>query len=136
MAENNRFHFELVSPAKKLMEEPAFQVTIPGEAGDVGVRKGHASLVVSVRPGVVEILKTENSQPEKLFIAGGFADITAENCTLLAEETMSLDELDETALLQQQKDLQEDIASAKDDVERSRYAIRLTVVIAKLNAIT
>ena len=133
--ENNRFHFELVSPAEKLMEEPAFQVVIPGETGYVGVRKGHASLVLSVRPGVVEILKSKDSQPEKFFIAGGFADITAENCTLLAEETMALTELDKDALLQQQKDLKEDVESAKDDVERARYARRLTVVEAKLHAL-
>ena len=47
---------------------------------------------------------------------------------------MPLDELDTTALLQQEKDLQEDIVSAKDEVERSRYASRLTIVKAKLNA--
>ena len=75
---NNTFHFELVSPAKKLIEEPAFQVVLPGEVGDVGVRKGHASLVVSARPGVVEILREQGGTPERLFIAGGFADITAE----------------------------------------------------------
>tara|TARA_B100001179_G_C18595458_1_gene407017 strand:+ start:538 stop:948 length:411 start_codon:yes stop_codon:yes gene_type:complete len=135
MVENNRFHFELVSPAKKLMEEPAFQVVIPGETGYVGVRKGHASLVLSVRPGVVEILKTKDSQPEKFFIAGGFADITADNCTLLAEETMSLNELDKDLLVQQQKDLKEDVQSAKDDIERARYTRKLTVVEAKLHAL-
>ena len=99
---NNTFHFELVSPAKKLIEEPAFQVVLPGEAGDVGVRKGHASLVVSARPGVVEILRAQNGTPERLFIAGGFADITAEQTTLLAEEAIPVAELDRDLLTTEQ----------------------------------
>lgn len=90
---NNTFQFELVSPAKKLAETPAYQVIVPGQDGDLGVRKGHASFVVSVRPGVVEILKSEGDTPERIFVAGGFADVSAENCTVLAEEAIPVEDL-------------------------------------------
>ena len=90
---NNTFQFELVSPAKKLAETPAYQVIVPGQDGDLGVRKGHASFVVSVRPGVVEILKSEGDTPERIFVAGGFADVSAENCTILAEEAIPVEDL-------------------------------------------
>jgi F-type H+-transporting ATPase subunit epsilon len=90
---NNTFQFELVSPAKKLAETPAYQVIVPGQDGDLGVRKGHASFVVSVRPGVVEILKSEGDTPERIFVAGGFADVSAENCTVLAEEAIPVQDL-------------------------------------------
>ena len=52
------FDFELVSPERKLMSKKAWQVTIPGYEGDFGVRAGHASLVSSIRAGVVEIVET------------------------------------------------------------------------------
>lgn len=90
---NNTFQFELVSPAKKLAETPAYQVIVPGQDGDLGVRKGHASFVVSVRPGVVEILKSEGDTSERIFVAGGFADVSAENCTVLAEEAIPVEDL-------------------------------------------
>ncbi len=65
-ATENTFKFELVSPAKKLLETQAYQVTVPGQEGDLGVRKGHASFVVAVRAGVVEVLRTKDSDVEIL----------------------------------------------------------------------
>ena len=92
------FNFELVSPDKIMMSEPAWQVVIPGEEGYFGVRAGHMSLIAAVRPGVVEVYKTEGAAPEKIFIAGGFADVTAANCTVLAEQAVNVNELDAGAI--------------------------------------
>ena len=132
---NTTFHFELVSPAKKLIEEPAFQVVLPGEAGDVGVRKGHASLVVSARPGVVEILRAQNGTPERLFIAGGFADITAEQTTLLAEEAIPVAELDRDLLTTEQETLIKLMTETDDMIEKKRISDQLVIVTAKLKAV-
>ena len=134
MAENT-FNFELVSPAAKLMDGDAFQVTIPGESGYIGVRKGHSSLVISARAGVVEILREENGTPERLFIAGGFADVTATNTTLLAEEAVPVAELNRAELEKELANLNEDLASASTDVERRRVERKLFVVQAKLKAL-
>ena len=79
MSTQNTFHFELVSPEQKLISEPAFQVTVPGEEGHVGIRAGHMALLISVRPGVVELIRKEGDTPEKIFIAGGFADVSQKN---------------------------------------------------------
>lgn len=132
---NNTFHFELVSPAKKLIEEPAFQVVLPGEVGDVGVRKGHASLVVSARPGVVEILREQGGTPERLFIAGGFADITAEQTTLLAEEAIPVSELDGDILATEQETLIKLMTETDDMIEKKRISDQLVIVTAKLKAV-
>lgn len=134
MAENT-FNFELVSPAKKLMDSEAFQVTIPGEAGDIGVRKGHSSLVISARAGVVEILREENGKPERLFIAGGFADVTANNTTLLAEEAVPVSELNRAELEKELANLNEDLVSATTDIEKRRVERKLFVIQAKLKAL-
>ncbi len=134
MAENT-FNFELVSPAAKLMDGDAFQVTIPGEAGYIGVRKGHSSLVISARAGVVEILREENGTPERLFIAGGFADVTATNTTLLAEEAVPVAELNRSDLEKELANLKEDLASASNDIEKRRVERNLLIVQAKLKAL-
>lgn len=135
MAENT-FNFELVSPARKLMEEPVFQVSIPGEAGDIGVRKGHSSLVMTARMGVVEILREENGTAEKLFIAGGFADVTANNTTLLAEEAVPVAELKRAELEHNLKNFQEDLRDAKTDIEKKRAERQIILTEAKMKAAT
>ena len=134
MSDDNTFNFELVSPERILVSEPAWRVTIPGEGGTLGVLKGHASFVVSIKPGVVEVLKSEGGKAENIFIAGGFADVSAENVTVLAEEAINVNDLDKEALQQQVSNLNEDLAHAESDQEKSRISENLKIAEAKLAA--
>ena len=128
-------HFELVSPEKKLMSEPVYMAVIPGDEGVMGVMGGHCSLLSSLRTGVVKIYKSEGGDITKIFIAGGFADITPESCTVLAEEALNVHDFNQESLEQDLRDLNEDmgLAAEKQDKERVREKIRL--VEAKLRAI-
>lgn len=132
---NAQFNFELVSPDRKVISEPAWQVTIPGQEGDVGVRAGHMALVMSVRPGVVEVIREENGTAEKLFIAGGFADIAQQHCTLLAEEAIPLSALNAEKLEQDLRNLGEDLAMADSDLDKVRIENRQVMIKAMLAAI-
>lgn len=132
----NNFDFELVSPERKLMSEKAWQVTIPGYEGDFGVRAGHSSIVSNIRAGVVEIVTEQGAAPTKIFIAGGFADVTATNCTVLAEEAMMLEDLKQDVIEKEITDLEGKLTSAKDTVEKIRYTKQLALAKAKLTAVT
>ena len=69
-------------------------VTVPGGEGDYGVLAGHAPLITTVRPGVIEAFTDENSAAsDRIFVAGGFAEVTNERCTVLAEEATPVSEL-------------------------------------------
>lgn len=127
-----QFKFELVSPEEKLVSEPAFQVTIPGEEGDVGVRAGHMSLVISIRPGVVTIQRQENGAVERVFIAGGFADIGQDHVTVLAEEAFPVANLSADKLQQEMRDLEDELKIAKDDAETARLESRRALVASML----
>lgn len=133
---NENFDFELVSPERKLMSEKAWQVTIPGFEGDFGVRAGHSSLVSSIRPGVVEISKTESGEAEKIFIAGGFADVTATNCTVLAEQAIPVEELNQGEIEKEIAQAEKLLADAKDGIETARYTKQVDLAKAKLTAVT
>ena len=130
------FDFELVSPERKLMSETAWQVTIPGEMGNFGVRAGHSSLVSAIRPGVVEIVTNEGDEPTKIFIAGGFADVTATNCTILAEQATMLSEMNQDDIEKSINDLEGKLAATNDNVEQVRYTRELTLEKAKLTAVS
>ena len=50
-------HFELVSPKKLVLGKDAVMVTVPGGEGDYGVLAGHAPMITTVRPGVIEVFE-------------------------------------------------------------------------------
>jgi len=85
--------FELVSPEKILLSEAVEMVVIPGAEGNFGVLPGHAPLISSVRPGTIEVYEG-NNVAERIFIAGGFAEVTPERCTVLADEAVTVSSLD------------------------------------------
>ena len=83
---------EIVSPERLLMSKPVDMVVIPAAEGDLGVLPQHSPMVVMLRGGTVRI--HEGSQVTgTLYIAGGFAEITPERCTVLANEAVPVAEV-------------------------------------------
>ncbi len=81
--------FELVSPERLLVSRPVEMVVVPGEEGDFGALPGHAPFLSQVRAGAVEIHEG-GAVIERLFVAGGFAEVMPDRCTVLAEEAFPL----------------------------------------------
>jgi len=79
--------FELVSPEKLLISEAVEMVVVPGAEGDFGVLPGHSLLISTVRPGVINIHEG-GAIKNSIFVAGGFAEVSPERCTVLAEEAI------------------------------------------------
>jgi F-type H+-transporting ATPase subunit epsilon len=129
---DNAVQFELVSPEKLLLSEEVEMVVIPGAEGDFGVLPGHTPVISTVRPGVIHIFEG-GSVKTRIFVAGGFAEVTAERCTVLAEEAVSLDDIDRDQVEQDLKDAMEDITEARDNVtERALATQRADSARAKL----
>ena len=49
------------------------QVIVPGAAGEFGITADHVPVVAQLKPGVMQILHSGSSEPEKYFVAGGFS---------------------------------------------------------------
>ena len=129
------FQFELVSPEKVLASELAYMVTVPGEAGDFGVLADHAPVLSSIRPGVVTIVSPEGVS-RRLFVSGGFVDVTPATCSLLAEEAVALEDLNKAELETSLVNLRDDLGFAKDDqLKVARLHKQITVTEAKLAAL-
>jgi len=85
-------NLEIVSPEKLLVSRPVDMVVIPGSEGDLGALPGHAPTMLLLRGGMVSLY--ENGQvTERLFVTGGFAEVTPERVTVLADETFAPSEL-------------------------------------------
>lgn len=129
----SKVRFELVSPARLMVDKDVDMVVVPGEEGDFGVLPGHSLLISTVRPGVIDVYEGREVT-ERVFVAGGFAEATPERCTVLAEEAVAVGDLDREAITAQIKDTNDDIADAKDEAARKEAAARLAVLEAKLAA--
>ncbi len=120
----DKIHFDLVSPERLLLSEDVDMVTLPGAEGDFGVLAGHAPVISTLRPGVIEV-KGGSTPDLRLFVRGGFAEVDQTKVIVLAEEAIPLGEFDLAALAQRIRDTEEDFAIAKSDAERARIAERL-----------
>lgn len=78
---------EIVSPEKLLLSRPVDMVVIPADEGDMGVLGGHAPMIVALRGGAIDLYAGEQIA-ERLFVSGGFAEVTPERCTVLANEAV------------------------------------------------
>lgn len=126
--------FELVSPERLLVSQPVDMVVVPGGDGDFGVLPGHAPLISTVRSGVIEIYEG-SAVTDRIFVAGGFAEVTAERCTVLAELAMPVAEIDAARTEQQLREAREAQAQAKNDEERDAAERLARLAEAKLEAL-
>src|SRR4051794_26322344 len=78
---------EVVSPEKLLLSKPVDMVVIPAAEGDLGVLPEHAPMIVMLRGGTIAIHQG-GQVTDRLYVAGGFAEITPERCTVLANEAI------------------------------------------------
>ncbi|MEE8272988.1 MAG: F0F1 ATP synthase subunit epsilon [Alphaproteobacteria bacterium] len=122
--------FELVSPERLLISEQVEMVVVPGWEGNFGVLRGHAPLISTVRPGVIEVFAAGSQVTERIFVAGGFAEVTSERCTVLADQAMPVADIDSAAAAQQIEDATEDLADATTPAERSAAEKALSIARA------
>ena len=85
-------HFELVTPAKLVRSEDVHMVVVPGTEGEFGVLANHAPYMTTLRNGVVRVLEGDTVKM-RIFVRGGFADVTSAGLTILAEEARMLDDV-------------------------------------------
>ena len=78
-------HFELVTPDRLVMSDDVYMVVVPGTEGESGILAGHAPYMTTLRNGDVAIDRSQNGQPEKIAVTGGFAEVSDKGLTVLAE---------------------------------------------------
>ena len=123
------FTFELVTPERLLLSEPAEQVVVPGSEGDFAVLAGHAPVISTLRPGVIEITLPQGRQ--RIFVKKGVAEADPERLTVLAQTALAVDDLDSGRISAELKAAESELAEAKDD-QSKRMAEMLVDVLKRL----
>lgn len=107
------FHFELVTPERLLLAGEAEQVVVPGVDGDFAVLSGHAPVISTLRPGIVDITMTDTKR--RVFVKKGVAEADPESLTVLAQTALDVDELDSRRIADELKAAEVELAEAQDD---------------------
>jgi F-type H+-transporting ATPase subunit epsilon len=84
---------EIVSPEKLLLSKRSDMAVVPSSEGDLAAMEQHAPMIVLLRGGLVT-LYDGNNPTDTFYVAGGFAEITGDRCTVLADEAIPPGEID------------------------------------------
>lgn len=114
---SDKLNFALVSPERELFHGEVDQVVVPGVEGEFGVLPNHAPVISIIRPGALRIF--DGASERRIFVNGGFADVTPAGLTVLAEDAVDLADVDAAKVEAELKDAAEDVRDAKDDVKRA-----------------
>jgi len=117
------FHLDLVSPEKLLFSGEVEQVDVPGAEGDFGVLAGHAPIVATLRPGILTVQGAGGEQ--KIVILGGFAEVSAQGLTVLADVAETVADIDRAIVANQIAEMEKRIAQMEPGSELDKAITRL-----------
>jgi F-type H+-transporting ATPase subunit epsilon len=129
----DKLSFALVSPERELFNGDVDHVVVPGAEGEFGVSPNHAPVMAVVKPGALRVIN--DGSERRIFVNGGFADVTPEGLTVLAEEAIDLADIAPAELEQNLKNAQEDLRDANTDAKKDaaqRALARLETIKAAM----
>jgi F-type H+-transporting ATPase subunit epsilon len=121
---------EIVSPEKLLLSRSVDMVVIPAAEGEMGVLPAHAPMIVLLRGGTIR-LYDGGSVTATLFVSGGFAEVTPERCTVLANEVLPVSEVSLNVARARLED-----AQAEYDAADKTDVTALDVVMSRIQSAT
>ena len=129
----DKLSFALVSPERELFNGDVDHVVVPGSEGEFGVSPNHAPVMSVITPGALRVIN--DGAERRIFVNGGFADVTPEGLTVLAEEAIDLADIAPAQLEQDLKNAQEDLRDANTDAKKDaaqRALSRLEIIKAAM----
>ena len=113
---------EIVSPDRVLLKRAVDMVVLPAWEGELAAMPQHAPMMVALRGGVIA-LHEGGRVTDRFYVAGGFAEITPERCTILADEAVPVGEVDHAAAERRVADAQAAYQAAGADNEARELAM-------------
>ena len=102
-------NLEIVIPEGRVYEDTIDSIVIPTSSGEIDILPGHIPLVTEVEPG--EIIVSKSGDRKFLAISKGFAQCVGDKISILAEDAIHIDEIDESAVEDAQKRAEESLAT-------------------------
>ena len=110
---DTKINFDFVSPEELIISSEVDMVLIPAKEGDAGILPNHAPYMTVLRQGIVEVTFDKDNIKSYL-VEGGFADVTPDKITILAESSLNLTDINKSALQVELDSIEEKITNASD----------------------
>lgn len=127
---------EIVTPEKKILDETVDSVTVPTASGEAGILPNHAPLISALKPGILSY--SNRGTTERLAVAGGFVEVSANRVSVLTDAAETADEVDADAARAEreaaERSLTAHATAAVEDTESDRE--RLDVANARLQLVS
>jgi len=94
----HKLHCQVVTPEGQVVDKQIDFIVLTAYDGEIGVLPQHAPLLCKLTPSAIKIIEDDNSKPEYLYVAGGFAEVLNNSVTIVAPEAMSIAEINPTEL--------------------------------------
>ena len=124
----DRVQFELVTPERLLLSEMVEMVVVPGTEGNFGVLPGHAPLISSIRPGMIDVYEGQTIT-RRIFVVSGIAEVTPERCTVLADEALPPEELDRGGIETELQTIEGNLPSLREQIGRASGTDREALLV-------
>ena len=121
----DKFKFEFVTPEKLLFSSEVEQVIIPGSEGEFTILAEHSPIISSMKAGLIRIYSDINSVPVVYFVTEGFIDMAANSLTILAQNAIEKDLLDDQKLVSLIDEYQMEIDNTDSDIRKNKYNMKI-----------
>lgn len=88
------FKIKVVTHTRKVIDQEADYLRVRTTTGDLGILANHAPLVAELVMGQMEIVHPDKSKREAYFVSGGFLEISNNETTIIADEIISIADID------------------------------------------
>src|SRR5579862_5766544 len=112
----NLIKLEVVTPEKRVVDDQASEITLPGTNGYLGILPGHAPLITEIAVGEIAYKDAQGAR-HLLAVAWGFAEVLQEKVTVLAETAEKASDIDVGRAEQARKRAEDALKSNAPDVD-------------------
>ncbi|MBT0730145.1 MULTISPECIES: F0F1 ATP synthase subunit epsilon [Rosenbergiella] len=128
------FHLTVVSAEKEMFSGVVQHIQVSGSEGELGIFHGHTPLLTAIKPGLVRIVKQDNSE-EIIYLSGGILEVQPNDVNVMADTAIRGEELDEAQALEAKRQAEESMSKNNTDVDYALASAELAKAIAKLRVI-
>src|SRR5436190_22046478 len=126
------FQIEIVTPERKVVNDRATEMQIPGKDGYLGILPGHAPLITELSVGEIGY-RDEKGQIKRLAVAWGFAEVLPTKVTILAEVAERAEEIDVARAQKAKEAAEAALKSPKADADTHALESELQRANARLS---
>nr|WP_321260486.1 F0F1 ATP synthase subunit epsilon [uncultured Pseudodesulfovibrio sp.] len=122
---------EIVTPDRKVLSEDVDYVGAPGIMGEFGILPNHVPFLSAL--GIGNLHYNQDGKAHYVFVSGGFAEVSHNKVTILAEVAEKATEIDTDRAKLAKERAEERATAAKEKIDAIRNQTALKRAIMRIN---